>query len=343
MIVLFATPYFYPLTSGGELTLRSRARALARRGNQVFIRYNRGQPAPPDPEINPSYLPEPSEERFLREVVQEIQPDRLVLSHLSRFDTAVIRKAGPPNMKIIYGPCYWREILINPAVLGEWMEHGQEPLNEAGLRALRAADQIVVNSEFSQEVYRRLGLNSLVAEPDIDLAASLSSNGARDLLGVMGLHRHGTMPYRLAVAMPKHRFRVLDYEGASGRADLRNLPNVECTGWTDRPAEFYSRTKVLIHPSRLYESYGRAVAEALANGIPVICSDRGYSHRMIGNGGFALSVDAPLEDWVRAIMTALENYETMARAARLRGNAVIETSRCPGLVFALLVETAGED
>lgn len=342
MIVLFVTPYFYPPRSGGELTLRSRAKALAQRGNKVFIRYNRGQPAPPDVQLNPGFAPIPNEERFVRAVVDEIKPDRLILSHLSHFELATLRKDGPPDMRIIYSPCYWREILQNPAALGEWL-HGQpEPLNIQGVQALRDADLVIANSAFSQQIFARLDIQSTVAEPNIDLRTTLSSIGARDSIGVMGLHRHGRLPYQIAAAMPEQRFLFLDYERTADPVALRALPNVQQMGWTDQPSDFYSRTSVLLHPSHLYESYGRGIAEALANGIPVICSDRGHARSLVGDGGRVLPVETPAVDWARAIRQLLRNYEQHARLARLRGNDIIEVARCPGLVFALLVETAGE-
>ena len=74
--------------------------------------------------------------------------------------------------------------------------------------------------------------------------------------------------YKIAERMPDHRF--LGITGSYMRQDGTNLPNV--TIWGKTPVkEIMSVTRVLLMPSN-YESWGMVAAEALANGIPVICS-----------------------------------------------------------------------
>lgn len=75
---------------------------------------------------------------------------------------------------------------------------------------------------------------------------------------------------KLAERMPDQQF--LAVRGAYGVQVLPDLPNVEIIGHVDGQdmrERVYARTRVLLMPSS-YESWGRAGAEALASGIPVV-------------------------------------------------------------------------
>jgi len=50
-------------------------------------------------------------------------------------------------------------------------------------------------------------------------------------------------------------------------------PNVHCLPWTDNPAPLYAAMDAMIMPSR-YEGLPLAMLEALANGVPVVSTDR---------------------------------------------------------------------
>ena len=57
--------------------------------------------------------------------------------------------------------------------------------------------------------------------------------------------------------------------------DLSGLKNLNRMANTPDPRHFYRVTRVLLVPSLVSETFGRVAAEALANGIPVLASDRG--------------------------------------------------------------------
>ena len=71
------------------------------------------------------------------------------------------------------------------------------------------------------------------------------------------------------------------------------LKNVIVTANTNRMAEVYSRSRVILGLSLWWESGSRVLAEAMLNGIPAIVSNFGGSPEMVGSGG--VIVDLPEE------------------------------------------------
>jgi glycosyltransferase involved in cell wall biosynthesis len=109
--------------------------------------------------------------------------------------------------------------------------------------------------------------------------------------------------------------------GAYGQQLLPDLPNVEVIGQV--PGEHmrervYGRTRVLIMPSS-YESWGRAGAEALASGIPVIAHPTpGLSEALADGGIFVDRADlAGYEAVIRKLQDPAE-YELAGKRARAR-------------------------
>lgn len=68
-------------------------------------------------------------------------------------------------------------------------------------------------------------------------------------------------------------------------------------GW-QRSEDFYSKMDLLIHPANS-EAYGMVVAESMANGIPVVTSNKcGASMSVSRNNGTVLSLKDPLALWI---------------------------------------------
>jgi glycosyltransferase involved in cell wall biosynthesis len=59
---------------------------------------------------------------------------------------------------------------------------------------------------------------------------------------------------------------------------------------TPDPRDFYRVSRAVLMPSLWRESLGRVAIEAMANGIPVLASDRGALPETLGNGGFVFTI-----------------------------------------------------
>ena len=72
--------------------------------------------------------------------------------------------------------------------------------------------------------------------------------------------------------------------------DLSELPNLHRMANTPDPRDFYRVSRVVLMPSLWRESLGRVAVEAMANGIPVLASDRGALPETLGDAGFVLTI-----------------------------------------------------
>ncbi len=77
---------------------------------------------------------------------------------------------------------------------------------------------------------------------------------------------------------------------ASVPLDLSGLTNLNRMANTPDPRDFYRVSRVVLMPSLWRESVGRVAVEAMANGIPVLASDRGALPETMGDAGFVLTI-----------------------------------------------------
>ena len=82
-------------------------------------------------------------------------------------------------------------------------------------------------------------------------------------------NKGGEIFYQLAKAMPDKKF--LGVTGSYDYQLIHQLPNVKIIPNTSEIRDVYKQTRILLMPSR-YESWGMTATEAMANGIPVVCT-----------------------------------------------------------------------
>lgn len=100
---------------------------------------------------------------------------------------------------------------------------------------------------------------------------------------------------------------------------VADIGNVDWRMSVDDMAPVWSRTRVLLMPSVWEEAWGRAAAEAIAAGIPVVASNRGGLPQAVGAGGVIVDVHAPIAEWteaVAALMSDDRHHATVAAAGR---------------------------
>ena len=123
--------------------------------------------------------------------------------------------------------------------------------------------------------------------------------------------------------------------------ELRALPDdhVKMPGKVTDVREAYAACDIVICPS-LHESFGRVVAEAMANGIPVVASDLPPLRRLVGDNETGLLVPAgdvhAAAAAIRELAGDAERRERMGQAGMLRVKAYE-----PGPVAALMAQLYG--
>ncbi|RBP27803.1 glycosyltransferase involved in cell wall biosynthesis [Marinobacter pelagius] len=162
-------------------------------------------------------------------------------------------------------------------------------LADFGVPAARIASvEPGVDDLFIDVLARRRHRPATAQKPMLLCVAHFSPRKAQHHL-VQALAELADLPWRCVIVGSTERdgeyaSRIRDMIGSHSLED-----RFELTGELEEGAlaDCYSRSDAFVFPS-LYEGYGMAVDEALAAGLPVICSDGGALSRMTGREGVAL-------------------------------------------------------
>lgn len=132
----------------------------------------------------------------------------------------------------------------------------------------------------------------------------------------------GCIIQHCAQAMPDERFQCIVTDASLAAAADENLYIVPRT---DNMAVVYARTKVLLIPSVVDETFCRVAFEGLMNGLPIIASPSGYMKTMLAGCAGAIlmpsctSAPAEWKDVLQAlVMSSPKVFECMAMASRKR-------------------------
>jgi glycosyltransferase involved in cell wall biosynthesis len=106
--------------------------------------------------------------------------------------------------------------------------------------------------------------------------------------------------------------------------DLSGLTNLNRMANTPDPRDFYRVSRVVLMPSLRRESLGRVAIEAMANGIPVMASDRGALPETLGDAGFVFTIPERCTPLSGAVPTAQEVAPWVAAIERLWDDPAFE-------------------
>jgi glycosyltransferase involved in cell wall biosynthesis len=203
-------------------------------------------------------------------------------------------------------------------------------------RGFANTSALLVPTEFARRLYAdRLGLSCvyiplpinparvLVADPDPRYVTFVNPQVLKGVAVVA----------RIALELGRRRpeIPILIVEGRAGAddlgrlgLDLSGLENLNRMANTADPREFYQMSRVFLVPS-LVENAALVAREALANGVPVLASDRGGLPETLGKAGFVFALpDRLLVDGSVVIPTAREVAPWVAVIERLWDDAEFE-------------------
>jgi glycosyltransferase involved in cell wall biosynthesis len=123
-------------------------------------------------------------------------------------------------------------------------------------------------------------------------------------------NKGGELLYQIAELLPHKKF--LGVKGSYDEQIIKHLPNVTILDKQIDIREVYKKTRLLIMPS-LYESWGRTATEAMASGIPVICTETGGLSENCGKAG--IYAERTAEAYALAI-EALDNQKLYLRKSK---------------------------
>ncbi len=144
----------------------------------------------------------------------------------------------------------------------------------------------------------------------------------------------------IAARLPHRRFLVARSWADSPAEPLLDiaLPNVETAAPEHDMRAIYRRTRLVLMPSLLEESWGRVVCEAQFSGIPAVVADRGGLAENVGAGGAVLPLGATPERWCAAIEALLGDDSAYAAASRAALGQSARAEYAPESVLASFLD-----
>ena len=217
------------------------------------------------------------------------RPDVVVGSSISR-----------PTWKAIRSACASLEL---PVVLYLREEEALKHLDPAQ----GPHDAVLANSLTLLESARKRGFHAHFIPSIVDLEASRTPTSRNNVLLVNPRAEHGVgVVEELATSYPTINF-VLQESWALTKPERRNVdrilglhPNIEFRPRVNNPAEIFRDAALLLAPHQI-DNRPRTVLEALANGIPVLCSDQPGLVEATGEGGIVVNSSLGLAGWRDAL------------------------------------------
>lgn len=274
------------------------------------------------------HVTSPVPQNALDFVLEDFRPDVLVGSSLVRLSWRRIRAAaserGVPTV------LYVRE--------DDSLDHlrpGEEP------------DAVVANAEALRSSIRQRGFECSVVPSVIDVDRTRTSSTREVVLAVNPIESRGAATvWQLAAALPHIPFVVQEswpLQGTDLEAVERHvqaLPNVEFRRAAAPGPELYADARLLMVPYRV-DNRPRVIAEAQANGIPIVAADLPALREAVDTGGLLVPLD-DIDAWTEAIRSLFEDnsfYEHLAlSAAKHSQRPEIDPARVAAAFEAILID-----
>jgi len=203
-------------------------------------------------------------------------------------------------------------------------------------RAFDHVSAIIFPSEYSRRFHqRRLGLDGVAIPYRIRLDRVIAGNPAPTYVTLINpqLDKGLTVFARIALELNERRPEI-PLLGVAGRGtaealamlpvELSGLANLNRMANTPDPRDFYRVSRAVLMPSLWRESLGRVAVEAMANGIPVLASNRGALPETLGDAGFLFTLPERCTPASAAVPTAREVGPWVATIERLWDDADFE-------------------
>lgn len=237
--------------------------------------------------------------------VDVFPPNQNVIDNLMRWSNAIITHLDYTHWTIGAASMYKKPVfhLIHNSHKYPEIENAHYP------------QYVVYNSNWIKKELNYKWDNFTLTPPvdfrDYDLGKDSEANDYITLIN-LNENKGGKIFEQIARALPKKRFL-----GVLGSYDEQIVPkyeNVKILPNSSNIKPIYGMTRVLLMPSK-YESWGRTATEAMANGIPVICSEADGLKENCGYAGTYIKNRDNVQSWIEAI-TKLDDKKTYSELSR---------------------------
>lgn len=257
------------------------------------------------------------------------EPDEAERDEFLRLYSAVLDRFRPDVLVNYGGDRLAHEVRARARSRGTAVVFPLHNFSYTSAGTFATADAVTVPSRFAAEHYRKtLGLDCIVLPNVIDHGRiRAESRDPRYVTLVNPAAEKGVYAFaRIADELGRRRpdipLLVVESRGteqtlADCGIDLRPHGTVHFMSHTHDPRRFWRVTRICLMPSLFKESQGLAAVEAMANGIPVVASDRGALPETLGNAGVVLPLPDRLTPATRELPTPEEAAPWVEAVIRL--------------------------
>lgn len=195
--------------------------------------------------------------------------------------------------------------------------------------AFADARALVVPSEFCRRYYARsLSVEAAVLPSSVVTDRVVAADRSPRFVAFVnpepakGAAVFARVAAELAARRPDVPLMVVEGRGtfddlAAVAPDPAALRDVRVAANAPDPRPIYREARAVLVPSLVRETFGRVAVEAMANGVPVLASDRGALPETLGDAGFLFALPETLAPDSRVAPTAREVAPWVATIERL--------------------------
>lgn len=268
------------------------------------------------------YFLEPKFNKKTNEKIAEVNPD--IIFAQRRTGEIALQYAKNKDVKVVL-LLHDFELLYDPKVthkgskiISKMINKLLRPINKkAAQKILEKVDFIIFNSKFTAQNYN-VPDKSAVIPPFIDTEKYKVSTTGEKILHVNASKEKGIgMTLEVAEKMSDREFLIIlssKKVQEEVMEKIRSLENVKYEEYFEDMRNAYKKTKIVLIPSNIEETFGRIPIEAGVSGIPAISS---------GNGGLT---DSTLQElivpekepiiYINKIRQVEENYERFQQLSK---------------------------
>lgn len=259
---------------------------------------------------------------YLENLLTTDPPDVVITYEIhSWYSLRFVQLAKKYNIKTVVYEQYWR------CLSGDYEDIATQPASPPwqGLEIKKLTDQIIVNSEFSQQMFRKhLDVHAEIVYPPINLLRDAQNNvdqineNEQYITMIAPSQAKGVdTVFFLAQALPTEKFKLVGGIGDTNtHLNIQKYSNIIYQSHTEDMAAVYKNAKIVLFPSLLDESFGRVPVEALAFGVPVLARDTGAVRGVLGACGVILPKNASNQEWLDALLSLLQNIDVTKQKAQ---------------------------
>ena len=316
--IVFGAKFFYPPLGGGEYFIHSVLTNLKSRGYscEAFCYCH------PDPKVKfgvndivdwmgiKVYRYPIMSYGVAKKFFLDSKPDLFITQSYDAPN--LVRIAKECGIKVIYGDCFWRNIL---EVDDNFTNMLERPLESVKIRkdlhrVWTDADDVYVNSEYMKEAVKKyVGIDvEKVICPVLqrDRVCGGVRNPKYITLINPDVGKGGKLFLYLSQILKNREFLCVglgnefSQDNAWINREIKKRENIKIIEKTDDMRTVYAESKVVLVPSLVDETFSMVVLESLANGVPVIASPYGNLKFLLTKGGFILE-PSHVDEWVDKI------------------------------------------